>query len=480
MQLELFEASINKLPKSKENKTPAFAPIVRDVANRSIFAQYESITPANFQNAIRQAQDGDTENLMALLDLAELKESVLVETLHKRKTMVASKPIEIIIPQDANRKLQKIKSFLDDHYVPKLRNRIYTLLDATYRGICILNNLWGYVKHNGHTYYTIKNQYRVDPRRIVFGNYKHRFAPVDEIYLKDWTGKGGEYRLEDFIVGTFTTHFSKIRETNYPVPLSAIGVTALILYGLKTTKLKDWLRYCENYGFPMLSFAYDPMNDQSNDREVFLEFGSKLITEGSIIHSKNSEIRNLQVASQGGAGTFREIVNYFEELIIELILMQTNTTRNSYGSGSYANNEVYQSGEFAMVLWDSVNLEHTLNQEIETIVKINFGELDVYPKLDIKAEPPSDLLTELEKIAGLYALGVDIPLSMIQKQFGISEVEEGEKVLSYFDAELKKAHIKLGLDFNMSKDLANVAKSIADEMPDEIKKKIKPKLKKQK
>jgi phage gp29-like protein len=467
MQLNLFDdLTINRLPKSKSDRPP-FAPIVRDLANQSIFQSFDTITPEQFQRAVRSAESGDTETLMALLDLAELKDSVLVETLHKRKTMVASKPIEIVLTEDeANPSLQKAKQFLEKYYVPRLRRRIYTLLDATYRGVSIINNLWGFQRFDGKTYYTIKNEYRVDPRRLVFGNRLDVTSPLSEIYLQDNIGGSGKHYIKDFIEGTFTVHTAKIRETNYPLPLGALGVTALILYGLKTSKLKDWLRYCENYGFPMLSFAYDPLNDKTNDRDVFLQYGSRLLTEGSIVHSKDSEIRNLQVASQGGSAVFSEIVNYFEERIIELILMQTNTTRNSYGSGSYANNAIYQSGEFAMVLWDSVNLEETLNKEVETIVKYNFGEFEVYPKVDIKAEPPQDLLAELEKIAGLYALGVEIPLSMIQKQFGISEAKEGEAVLSSMKNALAQSEITKGGGIKEQEEtVANIAHELADALP---------------
>jgi len=467
MQLNLFdEQTINRLPKGKSDRPP-FAPIVRDLANQSIFQSFDTISPEQFQNAVHDAEQGDTETLMALLDLAEQKESVLVETLHKRKTMVASKPIEIVITQDeANPILQKAKQFLEKYYVPRLKNRIYTLLDATYRGVSVINNLWGFQRFNGKTYYTIKNEYRVDPRRLVFGNRLDVSSPLSEIYLQDNLGGIRNHYIKDFIEGTFTVHTAKIRETNYPLPLGALGVTALILYGLKTSKLKDWLRYCENYGFPMLSFAYDALNDKTNDREVFLQYGSRLLTEGSIVHSKDSEIRNLQIASQGGSAVFSEIVHYFEERIIELILMQTNTTRNSYGSGSYSNNAIYQSGEFAMVLWDSVNVEDTLNKEVETIVKYNFGELEVYPKVDIKAEPPQDLLAELEKIAGLYALGVEIPLSMIQKQFGISEAKEGEAVLSSVKNALAQSQVTEGGGIKGQEEtLANATQDIADALP---------------
>jgi phage gp29-like protein len=146
--------------------------------------------------------------------------------------------------------------------------------------------------------------------------------------------------------------------------------------------------------------------------------------------------------------------------------MQTNTTRNSYGSGSYANNAIYQSGEFAMVLWDSVNLEETLNKEVETIVKYNFGEFEVYPKVDIKAEPPQDLLAELEKIAGLYALGVEIPLSMIQKQFGIPDAKEGEAVLSQMKNALAQSEITKGGGIKEQEEtVSNAAHDLADALP---------------
>lgn len=476
MQLNLFDQQIKRLPKSKSKGRPPFAPIVREVAQQSLFYNYDSISPAQFQNAIQYAENGDTESLMAFLDLAEQKDSVLVETLHKRKTMVASKPVEILLPPDASKPLQQAKAFLERHYLPRLKTRIYTLLDATYRGVSVLNNLWGFEKHDGQTFYTIKREYRIDPRRLVFGSRHNIYSPVTDIYLQDYSGGNGEHYLGDFIDGTFTVHTAKIRETNYAIPLGALGVTALILYGLKTTKLKDWLRYCENYGFPMLSFAYDALNDKTNDREVFLEYGSRLLTEGSIVHSKDSEIRNLQVATQGGSSVFGDMVKYLEERMIELILMQTNTTRNSYGSGSYANNEVYQSGEFAMVLWDSVNLEQTLNKEVETIVKYNFGEFESYPFVDIKAEPSKDLLAELEKVAGLYALGVEIPLSMIQKQFGIPEPVEGEKVLSAMQAGLQQSELVQGGGIaEQDKTIARVAKDLADALPEQHRKSL-PKL----
>lgn len=466
MQLNLFDQQIKRLPKGKDDRPP-FAPVVRDLAQQSLFYNYDSISPAQFQKAIQYAENGDTESLMALLDLAEQKDSVLVETLHKRKTMVASKPVEIILPPDAPKNLQKAKNLLDKHYIPRLKNRIYTLLDATYRGVCVLNNLWGFQQVDGQSVYTIKKEYRVDPRRLVFGSRRNIYSPITDIYFQDYSGGFKEHYLGDFIDGTFTVHTAKIRETNYALPLGALGVTALILYGLKTTKLKDWLRYCENYGFPMISFAYDPLNDRTNDREVFLEYGSRLLTEGSIVHSKDSEIRNLQVATQGGSAVFSEMVRYLEERIIELILMQTNTTRNSYGSGSYANNEVYQSGEFAMVLWDSVNLEETLNKEVEIIVKYNFGEYETYPMVDIKAEPPKDLMAELEKIAGLYALGVEIPISMIQKQFGIPEPKEGEKVLSAMQASLAQASLTQGGGLAEQEEaITNAAKDLVDALPE--------------
>lgn len=176
------------------------------------------------------------------------------------------------------------------------------------------------------------------------------------------------------------------------------GLRALAQWWLaRSYALRDWARYCERHGFPILLFdtpfgadASDIQAGQSQLQNLGQE--SILQVPGSVDVNKYGkyDLRYLEPADENWQA-FKALIEQCNSEIT-LALLGQNLTSQVQEGGSYAAARVHADVRQAILEADARSLSQTLySQVIRPFAAMNFGNPDLAPRPTWDVRPPEDL-----------------------------------------------------------------------------------------
>ena len=165
--------------------------------------------------------------------------------------------------------------------------------------------------------------------------------------------------------------------------------------------LRDWARYCERHGFPLLladtPFGADP-NDIAAYQTALGSLGQESVLQvpGSVDLAKYGkyDLRYLEPKDQNWQA-FKAIIEQCNEEITLALLGQNLTSQVK--EGSFAAARVHADVRQAILEADARALARTLYvQVMRPYAALNFGDPDLAPRVEWDVRPAEDLKTKAE------------------------------------------------------------------------------------
>ena len=154
--------------------------------------------------------------------------------------------------------------------------------------------------------------------------------------------------------------------------------------------MKNWVKFSEKYGMPILIGQYT--RGCSSDEAEHLAEALCSMTEDSVIVSPSDIKITLREASQSSsADLYSGLIKHCNAEISKAILSQTLTTELS--GGSYAASQTHYKVRKEVVLADSKLIEDTVNQLIKFYAEVNYG-VQARALPEFRLNPASDDLAE--------------------------------------------------------------------------------------
>lgn len=416
MLLDAHGRPLESLP-TKPITDPIAAVRVRDQ-----WSSYPSngLTPVKLAAILREADAGEVTRQYELAEETEEKDLDLSGVLHTRKLAVQQLPWEIV-PASEGAQDKKIVEFVTEVLEDlDLDEPVLHLLDAIYKGIAATEIHWDV---QGREVWPVGLE-RIPQQRFTFNQVSSNFdAPVPKLpnLLTTAQPVNGEE------IPPFKVLFHRYAaRSGFPQKLGLFRGCAW-LYLFKNFDIKDWVVFLEKYGHPLRLGKY--MQGADKDAIATLKSAVRdLGSDSAAVISDQTMIELLEAKLSGSHDGFERFARYVNERYQIGILGQSGTTQGTPGKLGNEN----EQGEVRRDLLkaDARALSKTIRaQLIWPIVGFNFGWDIELPQFVFHCEDPEDLVQLASVHKTLVEIGTPIPLSFIQKKYGIPEPVGDEPVL---------------------------------------------------
>lgn len=126
----------------------------------------------------------------------------------------------------------------------------------------------------------------------------------------------------------------------------------------------DYAQFCELLGIPMLAGLYDP--DDDNARQEMEQAFEKRGSNGSVVMSKNSDIKTIGSESSGNTVVHESFLGWCDKQILIGIIGQSMTTIDG---SSYSQSQVHENTENDINKADRRFVQRVLNEKVLPILE---------------------------------------------------------------------------------------------------------------
>ncbi|MBW6402043.1 DUF935 domain-containing protein [Roseomonas sp. HJA6] len=401
----------NPIPPSRIAQLRQHQAMPRVGTPRSPYSTYQptrGLTPASLGALLSQSAQGQSQQLMELLEEIEEKDLHYASVLSTRKRQVAQLPITVTAAsEDARHKEHAdfLRRWLD---TDTLAVSLVDMLDGVSKGFSVLEISW------------LTEPRKVWPLRLVYR--PQRFFDVDwrdgdTVMMRD------NADLVPLGLHKFVVHRHPSKSGN--LLRSGIGRVAVWAWMFKSFTMQDWAIFVHNYGAPIRLGRYGPESTEE-DRAVLWRAVANVAGDMAAIVPKSMEVEFVQVQNAADSAKLYEArCRYLDEQISKVVLGQTATT--DANPGSHAAGQTHRLVQEDIERSDAGMLSTTVNRQLAPqIIAFNFGPQDAYPRVHIGRPDEVPLKDVIDGVQKLGPLGLRVRGSEMRDRLGLKPVEEAE------------------------------------------------------
>ena len=371
----------------------------------------QGLTPARLARILRAAEDGDATQYLELAEEMEEKDLHYAAVLATRKRAVAGLELTVESATDEARDVAAADLVRDFLNRDELREELFDILDAIGKAYSVTEIIWD----------TSKSPWL--PRRLIRRD--PRFFEYDRLgeslLLKTEEGPQPLTAYKYIIHRCQAKSGLNIR--------GGLARAAAWFYLFKNFDIKSWVKFLEVFGMPLRLGKYG-QGASPEDKATLLRAVREIASDAAGIIPETMMIEFVAAAPAGGKGTdnFLIFADYLDKQMSKLVLGQTGTTdTGQYVGTSDAHREVRDDIEVA----DAVQLAATLNRDlVRPIVDLNFGAMELYPRIRIAREKREDLAALINNLSALVPMGLEVEMSVIRDKLGLPEPAAGAVLLT--------------------------------------------------
>lgn len=411
---------IEKPPKSPVTE------ILGAVQVRDQWSSYPSVklAPEKLAGIFREADAGDTLRQAELFEEMEEKDPDLQSLFQTRKLAVQGLDFEVQPASDSaeDKKIaEHVRANLDDI---DLEDAVLDLLDAIAKGCAFLEINWE-MNHSAGAAWISRLEW-IHQKRFTFMELSADWrAPLPKMprLLTD------EEPTRGIDVPSFKVVYHRYKGRSGFAQRAGLLRTVGYYYLFKNYDIKDWVIFIEKFGQP-LRIGKFTAGASEDDKRILKEAIQGLGADAGAMISDQTMLEVLDAKTQqASSDLYARAAEFFNKGYAKAILGQTATTEGTPGAlgGEQARSDV----RLDLVKADAKALAKTIRSQIVwPIVGFNFGWEKLLPKIRFIVDEPEDLHALSSTHKNLVEMGAPIPVSFIQKKYGIPAPEGDEPLLT--------------------------------------------------
>lgn len=375
------------------------------------------LTPAKLHQLLTGAESGNMNDMLALFEDMEERDSHIFAELDKRKRSLLSLDWYIQPPSDATAAEKEQAATIDTlmHAIDDFDTVIKDALDAIGKGFSGQEINW---VRDGATWYVESLEF-VIPQKFVI-------AP-DNKTLMLGNGIDDPEQLWDH---AFLMHTHKAK-SGYLVRGGLHRILAWP-YVFKNYSVRDLAEFLEIYGLPMRLGTY-PAGATESEKFTLLravmEIGHRaagIVPEGMKIDFKE--------AAKGNSDPFESMIKWCELSQSKAILGGTLTTQSDGKSSTNALGNIHEVARLEIRDSDAKQLSASISRDIvASMMRLNYPSVHPrrYPKFAFDLSEPEDITTFSEAIPKLAAVqGMRIGAEWLHGKLNIPIAADDEAILT--------------------------------------------------
>jgi len=365
------------------------------------------LTPTKLAGILKKADEGDATELLTLAEELERRDSHAGAQLRTRRLALAGLPWIVEAATDDKRDVDiaaELQAIVNGYAFSGL---VFDMLDGILKPFAVSEIIWS----RGERWKPVAFHWR-DQRSFAID-------PEDGRTLRLRT-EAQPKEGEDLAAWKFICHTPRM--FSGPVIKSGLVRPLSVMYSLKTLGLSSWLAYMEIFGIP---WRIGRFNSSATDEEkdTLAEALQMLGMDGSVVLPTSVQLE-VQNAVGGGAGSdiHQRLADWADRQMSKAVIGQTMTADNG---SSKSQADVHNLVRRDILVADAIDAQATLQRDfIEPYCLINYGELDVYPRIRCQTEEPEDRKLFVETVGPMVDRGLKVQQSVVRDRLGLEEPDE--------------------------------------------------------
>ena len=401
MLYDYLDRPVKTQPLTRELAAPSLTGI-RSIWNESVAS---GLSPQRLASLLLAAADGDHWSYLTLAEEMEERDLHYAAELSKRKLAVSRLPITVESASDTPRDKELADAVRALTEGNNFRALLKDLLDALGKGFSVVEINW----QTGSQWTPKRYEWR-DPRFFQFDQASRR-----EIRLRDEQDTFNGIELAPY---KFLTH---VHHGKSGIPIRG-GIARLAAWAFmcKGYTIKDWLAFAEVFGMPLRLGKYG--STAKEDEIAILKAAvANLGTDAAAVFPESMQVELIEAGNKGGSADFFErLANYLDNQISKGILGQTASSSGT--PGKLGNEELQAEVRDDIRDDDAESLEDTLNRDlVRPFIDLNYGPQKLYPKVQLRAVPPEDVVALVDALEKLVPLGLRVEQSVVCDKLGLPD-----------------------------------------------------------
>lgn len=398
---------------------------------RDQFSTYPSVslTPTKLAGILKEADAGDVSRQCELFEEMEEKDPILGSKLQTRRLAVQALQMEVL-PATESAEDKKIaaavKENLDDI---DMDEPLLHLLDAVGKGFASVEINWELsgnsslaTRHSPLAW--VHGLSWLPQKRWTFNDWKADWnAPVLKLphLLTD------EEQIHGVEVPAFKVVFHRYLGRSGFTQRAGLLRGLAYYYLFKNYDIKDWIVFLEKYGQPLRIGKFMP-GASEDDKKVLKEAIQNLGTDSGALISDQTALEIIDSKGTSSGEHYKMAAEYFDHVYTIGVLGQSATTEGT--PGKLGSEKAREQVREDLLRADARALAKTLRQQLAwPMVGFNFGWDKKIPLINFVIEEAEDLNALASTHKTLVDMGAPIPVSYIQKKYGIPEPVGDEPIL---------------------------------------------------
>jgi phage gp29-like protein len=371
-----------------------------------------SLTPDKLAVALRQAWDGDFEQLMIIATEMEMREPHYRAQIGIRKDIVEE--IEAIIEAvDDSEEEGKIADAVRALVArPQFNTLVKDLMDGIAKGFAVSRIDWdpssGQWIPEAYTW--------IDQRFFRFDR-----ETGTKIGLRDASAPDG-LPLEP---NRFIVHEPRL--ISGLTFRSGLIWSACWLFMMKNFTWRDWMLFLETYGIPIRLGKY-PSGTTDTEKSTLLRAVRNIAGDAAAIIPETMQLELLETKGAANPQAHEKLCRYVDEQLSKLIVGQT---MSSDSGSSLAQAEVHERLRLTIGRKDAKALAATIQRDlIIPFVTLNFKARKAYPEFTLPVSDSEDTKLLIETTKTFVEMGGKVSMKKMRDRLGIDDPEDDEELLS--------------------------------------------------
>jgi len=372
------------------------------------------LTPARLAGILRQADEGEGRDYLALAEEMEERDPHYASVLGIRKRAVSGLTPAVEAASDDPRDealAEEVRDAIAEH--DGFADLVENMMDAVGKGWSAVEIIWD----------------------TAGGRWSPgRFAHRDPRFFRWDRDTGSELRLltdaapvegEPLPPGKF---IGLVAANKSGLPLRG-GLARLVAFSwiCKAYGVKDWVAFAELYGLPLRLGRYGPEATPADVDKLF-QAVSAIGTDAAAVLPRSMQIDFQELnAGAAGAEVFENLARWTDEQISKAVLGQTMT---SDSGSSRAQAEVHNEVRHDILESDARRVSGALNRDlIRVYVDLNWGPQARYPRLTLPVAQPEDTASLVKSVVDLAPLGMRFSASELHARVGLRPPADDEEAV---------------------------------------------------
>lgn len=403
--------------------TSPLTDMVGSVQVRDQWSTYPSVrlTPDKLASIFREADAGQMLRQVELFEEMEEKDPVLASLFQTRKLSVQGLEYEIVAASDSAEDKNIADHVRENLADLDLEDAILDLLDAIAKGTAFVEINWA---NDGPDVWALGLEWIHQKRFTYFQLSSSWWDPIIKLpflLTKDQPVMGEE-------VQAFKLIYHRYKARSGFAQRAGLMRTVAYYYLFKNYDIKDWVIFLEKFGQPLRIGKFTP-GAGPEDIKILKEAIQNLGTDAGALISDTTMLDIIEAkTTQASSDLYSRAAEFFNKEYSKAILGQTASIEGT--PGRLGNEKAQEEVRTDLIEADAKALAKTLrSQLIWPMVGFNFGFDKLLPKLIFQVKESEDLQALSATHKNLVEMGAPIPISFVQKKYGIPAAINGEEIL---------------------------------------------------